>query len=119
MSTVEINDNGYHTLILTIVHDSDSEDFYQQIKHLIKDKYPLVKFIGLHTNGTKERSKAFKVKSGYSARQNPFAILTDTEGTPIKAFYTEAHECTVDNIEKTLDSFIVYSKTHTNESNNN
>ena len=50
MSTVEINDNGYHTLILTIVYDSDSEDFYQQIKHLIKDKYSLVKFIGLHTN---------------------------------------------------------------------
>lgn len=43
----------------------------------------------------------------------------DLNKTPIKAFYSEANECTIDKIEHTLDSFIVYSKTYDNGSTSN
>ena len=59
------------------------------------------------------------MKGGYSARQNPFAVLTSIEGTPLKAFYTEAYECTIDNIEKTLDSFIICINSNDNGNSSN
>lgn len=105
MSTMP--ESGYYTITLTAVYDDASEKFFADLRELVKCKYPLVELIGLHENILKERKKAFKVKGGYSARKNPFAILLDTDKNPIKAFYSEANECTVDAIEKILDSFII------------
>ena len=109
MSTITMPEVGYHTLTLTAVYDDTSEKFFAN----------LVELIGLHENILKERKKAFKVKGGYSARKSPFAVLYDMDKNPVKAFYTEANECTVDNIEKTLDSFIICINSNDNENSSN
>ena len=119
MSTITMPEVGYHTITLTAVYDDTSEKFFANLVELIKDKYPLVELIGLHENILKERKKAFKVKGGYSARKSPFAILCDMDKNPVKAFYTEANECTLDNIEKTLDSFIIFIISNDNENSSN
>ena len=103
MSTITMPEVGYSTITLTAVYDDTSEKFFADLVELIKCKYPLVELIGLH-----ESKKAFKVKGSYSARKNPFVVLTNYEKIPIKAFYSEAEECVLDNIEKYLDSFITH-----------
>ena len=108
MSTITMPEFGYSTITLTAVYDDTSEKFFADLVELIKCKYPLVELIGLHENILKERKKAFKVKGSYSARKNPFVVLTNYEKIPIKAFYSEAEECVLDNIEKYLDSFITH-----------
>ena len=99
--------SNYFTMTLIMVYDDNSSASQQAITKLIGDKYPLVELVCLHENVLKDRKKAFKIKGGYSARKNPFAILLDMDKNPIKAFYSEANECTVDAIEKILDSFII------------
>lgn len=44
-----------------------------------------------------EKKKAYALKSSWSARITPFALLSD-DSVPIKAFYSEAGECTPNNI---------------------
>lgn len=114
-----VTDSNYHTITLTTVYDENSENYFNGLKDLVKRKYPFVELIGLHENTLKGRKKAFQTKGSFGARQTPFAVIVDLDKNPIKAFYSEANECTIDKIEHTLDSFIVYSKTYTNESNNN
>ena len=58
---------------------------------------PIFHFIdSLSKKGKKE---AFRVKSHYAAKLDPFAVVLDNE-KPIKAFYTEA--------EDVIDSLIKY-----------
>ena len=109
MSKLNVPEQGYFTVHITVVYDDNSEDFYNELKEIIETKYPLVELIGFHENKLRERSNAFKTKGGWSARLNPFAIAIDNERKPIKAFYSEAKQCTVDNITKCLDSFINYN----------
>lgn len=110
--------NLIKTSVLTVAYDDNSEKFFSDLTKMVESKYPFVDLIGYHEQMFKERSKAFKVKGGWSARICPFAVLTDLEKTPIKAFYSEANECTVDNISKILDSFITY-KSNENASTSN
>ena len=119
MSTITMPEVGYHTLTLTTVYDDTSEKFFANLVELVKRKYLFVELIGLHENILKERKKAFKVKGGYSARKSPFAVLYNMDKNPVKAFYTEANECTVDNIEKTLDSYIICTNSNDNENSSN
>ena len=117
MTSPETINEGYHTL--TVVYDENSEQFYNDLESLVLKKYPSVELIGFHENTLKGRKKAFQVKGSYGARQTPFALLVDVEKNPIKAFYSEANECTVANIEHDLDSFIVYLNASNNASTNN
>lgn len=114
-----VTDGTYHTITLIAIYDENSENYFDGLKDLIKRKYPLVELIGFHENTLKGRKKAFQTKGSFGARQTPFAVIMDLNKTPIKAFYSEANECTIDKIEHTLDSFIVYSKTYDNGSTSN
>ena len=51
---------------------------------------------------TKERKKGFKSNGAYSARLDPF-IGVHQNDTPIKGFYSEASECTLNNLIKYLN----------------
>lgn len=119
MKTIELPKNETSSNILRVVYDDNSEKFFMELQELIKSRYTLVEVIGLHENILKERKKAFKLKGGFSARKNPFAVFFDPEDTPVKAFYSEANECTVDNIKTILDAFIPYKKLNNNESTGN
>lgn len=105
-----MNEQKSYKNSLKVVYDDDSEQFYSNLKQLIATKYELIEVIGFHENIMKERKKAFQLKGSYSARKNPFLLFMDSEGVPVKAFYSEANECTLDNVEKVLDSFIIYKK---------
>ena len=48
----------------------------------------------------------------------PFALITDEENNPLKAFYSEAEECTIDNIKFYLDTIITSLTENEYESNN-
>lgn len=119
MKTVEVSDYGYYTVQLATVYNDNSETYFQELETLIEDKYVAVKLVGYHEDVLKERKKAFGLKGGYGARKTPFAVLFDNEDNPIQAFYSEVNECTVDNIKKASDSFIVYNKQNENESSSN
>lgn len=95
-------------MILKVAYDDSSEKFFKDLTILVENNYPLLKIEGFHENKLKERSKAFKLKGGFSARKNPFAVLFDDDNIPVKAFYTEANECVLLDIAKGLDSFIIY-----------
>jgi hypothetical protein len=105
-------------MILKVSYNDDSEIFYKELIQLITNKYPLIEVEGYHENKLKERNKSFKLKGGYGARKSPFMILIDDDKIPVKAFYTEANECSLDNIEKVLDYYIPY-KNKDNESTSN
>lgn len=111
-------DNIEHIASLHVAYNNTSEDFFYKLSELIERKYPTIKFEAYHENKLRQRTKAFKVKGGYSARQSPFAVLLNVENKPIKAFYTEAKECTVDNIEFYLDAFLTLN-TEQNETTSN
>ena len=49
----------------------------------------------------KERKKGYKIKGSFSARLNPFIGVYNND-KPVKGFYSEANECTIDNITKYL-----------------
>lgn len=51
----------------------------------------------------KERKDAFALKGAWGARKTPFAILYTDDGIPVKGFYSEVGECTVDNIKNYLN----------------
>lgn len=114
-----VTDSNYHTITLTTVYDENSENYFNGLKDLVKRKYPFVELIGLHENTLKGRKKAFQIKGSFGARQTPFAVMVDLDKNPIKAFYSEANECTVDNIEKTLDSFIICINSNDNGNSSN
>lgn len=74
-------------MLLKIVTSEDINDLknvFSNIEHYDPNIY-------------KDRKKAFKLKGSYGARLDPFAVILE-DGEPIKAFYSEANECTIDNI---------------------
>lgn len=91
---------------LKVVYNDNCENLISNLKEFIKD-YPLIELEIFHENILKERKKAFGLKSEWGTRLSPFAILIDNEN-PIKAFYSDVNECTIDNISKVLKSFIPY-----------
>lgn len=103
---------------LSIAYNNDSKDFFQATSELLKNDYPQVALSGYNESVFKSRNKAFKLKGGWSARKTPFALITDEEDNPIKAFYSEAEECTIDNIKFYLDTIITSLKANEYESSN-
>lgn len=103
---------------LSIAYNNDSKEFFQAISELLKNDYPQVALSGYNESAFKSRNKAFKLKGGWSARKTPFALITDEEGNPLKAFYSEVEECTIDNIKFYLDTIITSLKTNEYESSN-
>lgn len=100
-------------LNVKMAYDEKSEPLYRVLKERIETEYPNVVFEGYAEDSLKERKKAFGLKGCYAARLVPFAAVSTTieteEGTddkPMKAFYSEVSECTVDNILKFIDSIV-------------
>lgn len=91
---------------LYLAYDNASEPLYRHIKDVIETQYPNIKFWGYNESKRTERTKAFKIKGGYSARQTPFAVIVDCDNDPVRAFYSEANECVVDNVLQFVDHFI-------------
>lgn len=104
---------------LNVAYDNNSELFYQTLKTVMDTVYPNIKFEAFHENKLRQRTKAFRVKGGYSARKTPFAVILDIENKPIKAFYSEVEECTVDNITSYLDSYLTTLNLNNYESTSN
>lgn len=118
---MEINTQNVNEclLSLTVTIDDNSQNFLNELTKVIKTEYPEVELNSFHEGLLKERKKAFILKGGYSARKTPFAVLFNVDRNPLKAFYTEVSECTVENIKFYLDRFINQIKQKENESTSN
>lgn len=104
-----MNHEKLNTLILTVAYDELTEDFHERLKHVITNNYPLIQFISYHENKLKERKKALGFKGSYGARKTPFVALSFENRTPLKAFYTEVKDCTIDNIIDYINSWILFT----------
>jgi len=85
-------------MILKICYN-DSK-FFESVKSICNN----IKVEGYDETNYKEKKKAYKIKGSYSARMTPFMLLLDDDEKYIKAFYSEAKECTLDNLKHYLDS---------------
>lgn len=106
-------------LTLSVAYNESSFKFFESLQEVINDRYPNVILVGYCEDFHKEKRNAFMLKGGFSAKLLPFAALRDIESKPIKAFYTEASECTIDNITKFLDYYLLSLNTDENESSSN
>ena len=100
-------------LTVKMAYDERSVGLYRTLKDIMDQKYPDIIFEGYAEDSLKERKKAFGLKGCYAARLVPFVAVSTTieteEGTddkPMKAFYSEVSECTIDNILKFIDSIV-------------
>ena len=66
-------------------------------------KLAIGNYISFNTEFFKDRKKAFKLKGSCSAKLNPFCAIYKDDNTLIKAFYSEAKECTFNNIKTFID----------------
>ena len=68
----------------TVVYDNNKD---RDLLNIINSKFPIfIEYIDYNTkNGRKE---AFKIKSHWSAKLNPFVVITEGEDI-IKVFYSE------------------------------
>lgn len=115
MSSIETSE---HKLLLSIAYDEKAENWKDQINSLLTTTFPEVAVQFFHEGKLKERRKAFMLKGGYSARKSPFAVIFDIDKNPLKAFYSEVEECTLENISWYLDFFLTQLKQNENESSN-
>jgi hypothetical protein len=82
---------------LKIVYSNNCIDLFEKVQSLD------VQLEAYNIDIYSDRKKAFKIKGGYGAIQNPFAVLIDEK--PIKAFYNEDKSCTFENIKNYLDEY--------------
>lgn len=109
-----------HKLLLSIAYDEKAEGWKDQIANLLSTKYPEVEVTFFHEGKLKTRRKAFMLKGGYSARKSPFAVIFNSDKNPLKAFYSEVEECTLDNISWYLDFFLTQlNRNNDDESSSN
>lgn len=102
-----------NTLTVKMAYDESSEGLYRTLKDIMDQKYPDIVFEGYAEDSLKERKKAFGLKGCYAARLVPFAAVStiteseeEKEEKPMKAFYSEVSECTIDNILTFIDSIV-------------
>lgn len=102
-----------NTLTVKMAYDEKSESLYRTLKDIMDQKYPDIIFEGYAEDSLKERKKAFGLKGCYAARLVPFTAVStivendeEKEEKPMKAFYSEVSECTIDNILKFIDSIV-------------
>lgn len=103
---------------LSVAYNDATSEFFRTLSEMMEKDYPQITFVGHNENTRKGRTKSFKLKGGWSARMNPFALIS-IEDKPVKVFYTEAEECTVDNIKLYLDATITYLNNNDYESSSN
>lgn len=106
-------------LILSVTYTEALENWKDAVSNLLSSKYPDVEINFFHEGKLKERRKAFMLKGGYSAKKSPFAVIFDVDKNPLKAFYSEVEECTIDNIEWYLDFYITQINRMENENSSN
>lgn len=93
-------------MLLEISYNDDSQKLVKELEKEL-ERFKDIEFKSYHEELFKERSKSFKLKGAYGTRLCPFALLT-IEGKPVKAFYSELNQCTVENIINSLYEFIPY-----------
>ena len=93
-------------MILKVVYDDNSQILIDKLKSILSN-YPLIELESYHEGLFKERKKAFGLKGSFSARLSPFAVLYNSENNPIKAFYSEVNECTLDNIIDNINKYSI------------
>lgn len=113
MKSTEINYDFY----LSIAYNDTCVQILEDLINLLKT-YPNVNLTSYNESTLKGRRKAFMLKGGYSAKLSPFVVIYDIDKNPLKAFYSEVEECTVENIKFYLDMFIIQQKQNTYESTN-
>ena len=87
-------------MIFKIVYNSDEHDsFYKELCKLLDSNN--IEYESYDSKFLKERKKGYKIKGSFSARLNPFIGVYDND-KPVNGFYSEANECTIDNITKYL-----------------
>lgn len=114
-----MEENITYLISVMVAYEENSVPFFTELQNLITQKYPEISLTGYREDSLKERKKALGVKGSWAAHLTPFAVIYDYENTPLKAFYSEVQECTVDNIEFYLDSFLNNLKSKVNESSSN
>lgn len=93
-------------MILKVVYDDNSQILIDKLKSILSN-YPLIELESYHEGLFKERKKAFGLKGSFSARLSPFAVLYNSENNPVKAFYSEVNECTLDNIIDNINKYSI------------
>lgn len=93
-------------MILKVVYDDNSQILINKLKSILSN-YPLIELESYHEGLFKERKKAFGLKGSFSARLSPFAVLYNSENNPVKAFYSEVNECTLDNIIDNINKYSI------------
>jgi hypothetical protein len=84
---------------ITVIYDDNSFQLFKSLSETINEKYTDVNLIGYKEDKFKERKKAFAIKGSWAAKQTPFVIIQKSEDKkPLKAFYSEVKDCTLDNI---------------------
>lgn len=77
----------------------DDESQVDKVKENIPNSSLTFTFI--NSLGKKSKKNAWKVKSHYAARLDPFAVILD-KNKPIRAFYTEAEDV-IESLTKYLN----------------
>ena len=64
---------------------------YDNPKQIVElSKYDNIQFIDIMTS--KGKKEGWRVKSHWGAKLDPFAIVSNNEDKPVKAFYSEAED---------------------------
>ena len=87
-------------MIIKIVVPKVSEAFSNPLVKYLKENFPDYELVLYDESFFKDKKKAYKVKGACSARLSPFVSVYDDKKELIKAFYSEAGECTIENIIK-------------------
>lgn len=83
-----------------LCYNTDSELLASAVKKQIAH-YPELTFESYNEDLHTERKKAFAIKGNFAARATPFCGILD-DNTIKKGFYTEAHQCTEQQISEYL-----------------
>lgn len=86
-------------MILYLTYNNNCQQLLEQLQNELNN----IEIIAYNEDTKKERKKAFGLKGNYGAKESPFSVLYK-EDKPIKAFYTEVKECTLDNIINYLNT---------------
>ena len=86
-------------ITVTFVHNSFDNVFRNKLRTFCEEHY--IGFDSFNEDFKKNVKQALGLKRKFAATLIPFATI-DVDGTTVKAFYTEADECTLDNIKNYL-----------------
>lgn len=88
-------------LQLIVCYNNDCQIFVNSVKEYCKQIN--LEIITYNEHYYKEKTKAYRIKGGYSARMTPFMLL-ERSGKYEKAFYSEDDGCTLDALKCYLEN---------------